>query len=142
MADTSIVIWDTKYEFNWWRPVTAIREADRDGNDATAPDKEWTPLLPTPSFPEYVSGHAAFSGAAAEILRTFFNTDQIEFTVTSDELPDVKRYFKSFKAAAEEIAWSRVYGGIHFWSADKDGLKIGTEIAKYVQRNFFTAESR
>jgi membrane-associated phospholipid phosphatase len=137
MADTCVAVWDAKYEFNSWRPVTAIREADKDGNDATLPDKQWTPLLQTPNFPEYVSGHAAFSQAAAEVLVSFFGTDSAEFEVLSDGLPGVRRHFTSFRAAAEEIAWSRVYGGIHFWSADKDAMKMGEQIAKYVQEKYF-----
>jgi hypothetical protein len=139
MADSCIAGWDAKYEFNWWRPVTAIREGDRDGNDATAADKNWVPLLQTPPFPEYVSGHAAFSGAAAEILKEFFGSDQIEFAVSSDGLPGVTKHFESFKAAADEIGWSRIYGGIHFWSADKDGLKMGEEIATFIHKNYFKA---
>ncbi|MFB8829781.1 Ig-like domain-containing protein [Azotobacter sp. CWF10] len=71
LADTSIAAWDTKYTYGGWRPITAIRQADLDGNDATAADSNWSPLLNTPNHPDYVSGHSSFSGAAAEVLGKF-----------------------------------------------------------------------
>src|SRR5204862_7113801 len=114
MADAAICAWDAKYAFNFWRPITAIQNGDTDGNAATVPDRAWTPLLPTPPFPEYVSGHSAFSGAAAEVLRVFYGGEAVSFSTGSDVLPGVRRQFDSFYEAAAEAALSRLYGGIHF----------------------------
>jgi hypothetical protein len=129
MADAAIVCWDCKYRFDFWRPVTAVREVDAD----------WTPLLPTPPFPAYTSGHSSFSGSAASALASFFGTDKVRFSSSSDGLPGVTRSFESFSAAAEEAGMSRIYGGIH-WSFDNtDGLACGREIAEHVVKQHFLA---
>ena len=132
MADAGIACWDAKYAYNFWRPVTAIREADTDGNPDTEADPGWTPLLVTPPFPEYASGHSTFSSAAATVLASFYGTGHIPFTVGSDTLPGVFRTYEGFEAAAEEIGMSRIYGGIHFLSADLDGLNAGHQIGDYL----------
>lgn len=131
MADAAICAWDAKYAFNFWRPITAIRNGDIDGNPATLPDPAWTPLIPTPPFPEYVSGHSTFSGAAAEVLRFFYGRDTVSFSIGSDLLPGVTRQFFSFSEAAAEAALSRLYGGIHFRSAIQDGLTAGLQIGEW-----------
>lgn len=132
MADAAIATWDAKYAYNFWRPVTAIPGADLDDNPETVADVGWTPLLVTPAFPEYVSGHSAFSSAAATVLARFLGTDHVSFTAVSDSVPGVTRSYASFAAAAEEIGMSRIYGGIHFLSGDLDGLRLGHAIAEYV----------
>ena len=91
LADAAIVSWDCKYTFDYWRPITAIQLADMDGNAKTEPDPTWTPLLPTPPFPEYTSGHSTFSGAAAVVLAHFYRRDRVSFNVGSDDLPGVFR---------------------------------------------------
>src|SRR5213078_1045247 len=106
MADAAICAWDAKYTFNFWRPVTAIRNSDLDGNAATDPDPAWTSFIVTPPFPDYVSGHSTFSGAASAVLAMFYGTDNISFTTGSDFLPGVQRNFNSFSAAADEAAVS------------------------------------
>lgn len=135
LADAGIACWDCKYTFNLWRPITAIREADTDDNPETDPDREWSPLLQTPPFPEYTSGHSTFSGAAAMILASFFGTDQLPFTVGSDFLPGT-RTFQSFSEAAEESALSRLYGGIHFCTGNTMGLLSGYQIGEHVAQHF------
>jgi hypothetical protein len=127
LADAAIVCWDCKFHFDLWRPVTAIREVD----------PTWTPLLPTPPFPSYTSGHSSFSGAAAAALMAFFATDDVKFSTTSDGLPGVTRSFDSFTAAAKEAGMSRIYGGIHWDFDNTDGLKCGREVGEYVAKNFF-----
>ncbi len=127
MADASIVCWECKYRCDLWRPVTAIR----------AIDPTWTPLLPTPPFPAYTSGHSSFSGAAAESLADFFGTDDVKLSSTSDGLPGVERTFDSFSAAAREAGMSRIYGGIHWEFDNSDGLACGREVGAYVARTFF-----
>ncbi len=139
LADVAIACWDSKYAYNFWRPVTAIREADRDSNDSTAADISWIPLLNTPAFPEYVSGHSAFSGAAAIVLTHFNAGDGLSFSATSDSLPGHSRQFTSLWQCAEEISQSRLYGGIHFPAALNDGLTMGKNIATHVLTHEFRA---
>jgi hypothetical protein len=136
LADTCITIWDTKYHYNYWRPVTAIQRADEDGNGTTIADKTWEPLLRTPPHPEYVSGHSGISGAAASILENHFGKENISFEASSDDVKDIKRRFTSFQTCAEEIAMSRIYGGIHFPAAGSEGLKLGRKIAEYALTHF------
>jgi hypothetical protein len=139
MADAAIVCWDIKFDTDFWRPVTAIRLADTDGNAGTVADPAWTPLIATPPFPTYTSGHSTFSGAAAAVLADFFGTDDISFTLSSEH-PDplvLNRSFTSFSQAALESANSRMYGGIHFRFDNEDGLVSGTEIGDYVMDNLF-----
>jgi PAP2 superfamily len=128
MADAAICAWDAKYAFNFWRPVTAIRFGDTDGNDATDADPAWSSFITTPPFPDYISGHSTFSGAAARVLARFYGRDDIAFVTGSDALPGVMRSFAGFAAAAAEAGVSRIYGGIHYRSANQDGLAAGAAI--------------
>jgi hypothetical protein len=134
-ADAGIVSWDAKYAFNFWRPITAIREADTAGNPKITADPTWTPLLVTPPFPSYTSGHSTFSAAAASILSSFFGK-HVHFTTGSDFLPGVSRSFKSFTEAAEEAGQSRIYGGIHYQFDNQDGLRSGRELGDFVFDHF------
>ncbi len=142
LADAAIVSWDCKYEFGLWRPITSIPLAGEDGNFLTFADPDWTPLLETPPFPEYTSGHSTFSGAAATVLAGFFGTDRIAFDVGSDDLPGVTRHYDSFSAAAWESGLSRIYGGIHFWSANVNGLRGGAQTARVVLESALRPRSR
>jgi hypothetical protein len=135
LADAAIACWDAKYACNLWRPITAIREADTDSNPDTEADPNWTPLPPTPPFPECTSGHSTFSRAAASILAGFFGSDEIPFTTSSDALPGVTRTFQSFSHAADEAGISRIYGGIHFATANISGQACGHAIAQHVIAN-------
>ena len=162
MSDTAIAIWESKYYYQVWRPITGIREADvgtgpsglGDGNDATIGNPNFMPLgAPasnlvgpnfTPPFPAYPSGHAGFGGAVFEMLRRFYRTDAIPFTFVSDEYngetvdnqgnrrPLLPRSFKSLSEAEEENGQSRIYLGIH-WSFDKTaGIEQGRRVANYI----------
>jgi hypothetical protein len=168
MADAGIAIWESKFHYDLWRPVTGIRESDAgtgpqglgDGNPATVGDPDFWPLgAPasnllgpgfTPPFPSYPSGHAGFGGALFETLRNVYRTDRVAFTFTSDEYngvttggdgavrPLVPRSFTSFSQAEEENGQSRIYLGIH-WSFDKtQGIRQGRQVADYVFANAFT----
>ena len=139
LADAAITAWDAKYAYNHWRPVTAIVNADLDGNDATESDAEWTPLLTTPPFPEYISGHSTFSGAGAKVLERFYGRDDISFMADSDGLPGTFRNFTSLSQAADESGRSRIYGGIHFEYANQDGLRSGGDIGDYAFDNYLKA---
>jgi hypothetical protein len=127
MADAAICAWDAKYTFDFWRPVTAIRAGG---------DTSWSSFIVTPPFPDYVSGHSTFSGAASTVLAMFYGTDFISFTTGSDFLPGVTRSFASFSAAADEAAVSRLYGGIHFRSANQDGQASGIIIGDWAFKNY------
>lgn len=137
LADAAIACWDCKYFFNLWRPVTAIREADTDGNPLTVADPTWSSLLVTPPFPTYSSGHSTFSGAASEILADFFGRDEFVFTFDGVGGP---RSFSSFSEAAAEAGRSRIYGGIHFEFDNQAGLAAGRAIARYVAQTQLVPE--
>ena len=137
LADAAIMSWDAKYDTNFWRPVTGIRAAETDGNPDTAADADWTPLIVTPPFPSYTSGHSSFSGAAAAVLKSFFGRDNIAFTLPSENSAVPSRSFTSFSQAAQESADSRLYGGIHWRFDNEDGLTSGTQLGNFVAKNFF-----
>jgi membrane-associated phospholipid phosphatase len=136
LADAGICCWDCKYHFAYWRPVQAIREADGDDNPATEADPTWEPLLMTPPFPAYPSGHSTFSGAAAAVLAGYFGTDAVSFSTDSEGMPGVVRSFDSFSAAAAEAGRSRIYGGIHYDFDDSAGQALGRDVGRYVVSNF------
>jgi hypothetical protein len=141
MDDALISVMDAKYHYNFWRPITAVQRADQDSNPDTVPDPGWESFLVTPPFPEYVSGHSAFSMASAVVLARFFGTDELAFSVGSDTLPAVTRRFSRLSDCAQEISLSRVYGGIHFLSACEDGKRCGSEIGAFVSSNFLLPNS-
>jgi len=136
-TDSLITGYDDKYRYNFWRPVTAIRNGDKDGNPKTAADPAWEPYLKTPSHPDYLSLHAVLCAAWAEVMARFFGTDQVGFTITSAApYPGITRSFKSFSQSAQEAADSRIYAGIHFRSSCEDGLKAGRKIGAHAFANF------
>ncbi len=138
-ADGAIAAWDAKFAYSFWRPVTAIREADTDGNAATQSDATWKPLIETPPHPDYTSGHATCSAAAAWAL-TYLLGEDVAFSNASVGLPGVFRSFNNFVEAAAEAGLSRIYGGIHFTSANIEGQALGKEVADYGMAKFFAAE--
>jgi hypothetical protein len=172
MADAAIAVWESKYYYDVWRPVTGIRESDPgtgptgagDGNSDTVGDPSFMPLgAPasnlvgpnfTPPFPAYPSGHAGFGGALFQVLRRFYGTDNIAFTFVSDEFngvtldnngnprPLLPRSFSSLSQAEEENGQSRIYLGIH-WSFDKiEGIAQGRRVGDYVFDNSFQPTHR
>jgi hypothetical protein len=129
MADAYIAGFKIRYVYDFWRPVTAIREGDNDGNDATAGDPAWDSNQNTPSVSDYPSTQSTFSAAAAVVLASLLGGDQASFTVTSGKpFEGLTRSFTSFSQAARESADSRVYAGIHFRSACEDGLALGRRV--------------
>ena len=138
LADAAISCWDAKYQYNLWRPVTAIRQADTDNNPNTTADPLWTPLITTPPFPEYTSGHSTFSGAADPVMSSVFGSDY-GFADRGDRTINTLRTFENFSEAADESGMSRIYGGIHFMSANVDGLSAGRNVGNYVVQNFLKA---
>jgi hypothetical protein len=133
VADALIACWDAKYFYEFWRPVTAIRLTDLDG-DGNPDDPSWTPLLVTPAFPEYTSGHSSLSGAAATVLADYFGEDT-PFMLESQPDPTWVRFFPSFSAALDEIADARVFAGIHFRAACVEGQAVGSDVADFILEN-------
>jgi hypothetical protein len=140
-ADAAIVCFTAKATWSFWRPVTAVQLADTDGNPATVGDPAWMPLLITPPFPDYTSGHACASGASMSMFRTFFHRDDIAFSAFS-EASGTTRHFTGFSQALTEVINARVWGGIHFRSADIDGARIGAQVTKFVARHAFRPMQR
>jgi membrane-associated phospholipid phosphatase len=138
MADAGVACWDSKYRFVFWRPVTAIHEGESDGNDDTAGDATFAPLLGvTPTHPEYPSGHSTVSGAAAAVLGELLG-DNAPFTVDSEVAGSHTRSFPSFAAALAEIHDARVFGGIHFRTACRLGSRLGANVADWVMAHAMT----
>jgi hypothetical protein len=131
MADGYIAGADTRYLYNFWRPVTAIRAGDSDGNDATAGDPTWETFMNTPALPDYPSTHSVLGGAAAVVMSRYFGTDQLSFTMTSGPpFAGITRSFKGFSEAQEENGDSRVYSGIHFRNSTVAGILQGEQIGR------------
>lgn len=135
LADAAIICWDSKYQYNFWRPITAISQADKDNNPNTTADPQWQPLLTTPPFPEYMSGHSTFSGAGDAVMNSVFGSD-FGFGDKGDKSINTLRTYENFSQAADESGMSRIYGGIHFMSANVDGLSSGRNVGNYVVQNF------
>ncbi|HET7540637.1 MAG TPA: vanadium-dependent haloperoxidase [Polyangiaceae bacterium] len=136
LADTRIAVWDAKYQYGYWRPITAINTDADYGNAAAVPDTTWVPLLETPNHPEYPSGHSTTGGGGGHLLATFFGTDEVSFAVGSDTLAGVTRGFEKFSAAEQENADSRIYGGIHYRFSNDTGIALGHQIADIVAQNY------
>jgi hypothetical protein len=131
VADALVACWRAKYDHAYWRPVTAIRLAGTDGNPATSADPAWTPLLPTPPYPDYVSGHACVTGAASHTFGHLFGPDTMDVDVFSPAT-GTSRHFDSVTALDREAADARVWLGFHFRKAMTDGNALGHRVAARV----------
>lgn len=139
MADAAITAWDSKITFVFWRPITAIREGDNDGNPQTAGDPTWSPLIATPPYPDYTSGANNLTAAATRSLALFFGTDEMNFSVTTTNPgPTVQdtRDFTSFSAVQLEVVNARIYEGIHFRFADEAARKQGRQVAQWAHSHY------
>ena len=154
-ADASIGCWNDKAFYSFWRPITAIRLANDDHNPATVADPNWVPLfdptvpvsgppLITPGFPDHPSGHTCISGAIVNTLQSFFGTDKVPFTAVSNKClpaPCANRSFDRLSLALKEIIDARVWGGIHFRTADVQGVTLGRKVANQLVNNYFQPAS-
>jgi hypothetical protein len=132
-AEASIVCWDAKYTVNFWRPITAIRNGDADGNVRTDADPAWTPLLTTPQHPEYLSGHATNSAAMATVLKLLFGDDPgVAIVAASPTNPGFVRNWDRFSDGVDEVIEARIYGGIHYRTSDEDGAAVGARVGRAV----------
>jgi hypothetical protein len=135
-ADAAIACWDDKAHWLHWRPISAIREAESDGNPATSADPNWVSLIANPPYPEHPAGHPCVSGSIVATLRDFFRSDRRDFGATS-AVSGTTRSFTRFSQAIDEIIDARVYSGIHFRTADEQGAEIGRRVAGWRDRHFF-----
>lgn len=140
MADSAIAAWDCKLVYNFWRPLTAIRSGDDDGNPKTAGDANWTPLVGTPPYSDYTSGANNFSGSTTRAMSLFFDTNEMEFEIaTTNPGPtqnDTRSYSK-FSEVRDEVELARILQGIHFRFADSDARRQGEHIAQWAHSHFF-----
>ena len=134
-ANVFIADWDAKFHYNFWRPITAIRNGDQDGNDATERDAGWSPLNATPMHPEYPSAAAIVAGVGAGILESVFGTGPLPFTITDYANPSLTRPFRSAAHMAEEQREVRVWGGIHYRNSLIVSDEMGRKIAAYLVAN-------
>lgn len=134
-ADAVIAAWDAKLRYHSWRPVTAINLADTDGNDATEADPTWAPLLVTPPFPEYVSGHTTVIGAVTQALRELDGTRVVDLDMQSP-VTGTTRHYETSRTLNDEGIGARIWGGIHFRTADEVGRDVGRDVGRWAFRSF------
>jgi hypothetical protein len=134
-ADALITCWRIKYEHPFWRPVTAIQQADRDGNPATAPDPAWASLRPSPPYPDHPSGHGCVSSAVAESLEELFGAGQVDMQIRSS-VTNTMRTYDDEQAWLDDVVDARVWLGIHFRDAVDDAREIGHDVADAVECEF------
>ena len=131
--DANIASFESKYYYNYWLPVTAIRAGDADGNSATQGDATWTPTLAPPPTPDHVSTPASALSSSCEIFTRFFGNDNMPFTLTNPfDTPGVERSYPSFSTASREGALARIYIGSHFRNSVIEGEKLGRKVGKHV----------
>ena len=135
-ADAIISVWHAKYLYGFWRPITAIRLADTDGNPATIADPTWTPLLITPPYPDYVSGYSGLTGAFSRALEDVLDTDHLQLTLISTAVPDI-RHYDSGDSLRNDVINARVWLGIHFRFADTGGVEMGERVADWALDHYF-----
>jgi hypothetical protein len=137
-ADAAIACWDSKRHFSFWRPVTAIREAEHDDNPGTSGVPDWEPLVNTPNYPDYTSGANAVTAAVTTVLALFFGTDSYDFSVTTNAplATQKTRAFTRFSQAAEEVVNARILLGIHFRFADDIARTQGNQVANWTFTRF------
>ena len=133
-ADSAISIWDDKAHWSFWRPITAIREADTDGNAATDADPTWEPLAANPPYPEHPSGHLGLSGSHIETLQEFFHTDHMTWT---DTAAGKTLTYTRLSDALDEIIDVRIWSGIHFRAADEQSAHLAKQVAKWRKHHYF-----
>ena len=133
MADALIACWEAKYHYDFWRPVTAVAAADRDGNTDTAPAVNWTSFIVTPPFPSYPSGHACAGAAARVVLEHEFGPDGFEVTLTSPAAPELSRSYHAWQDLLDDVNDARVFGGVHYRFDQEQGGELGRAVGEYDQ---------
>jgi len=136
VADSYIAVFDAKYTYVFWRPITAIRNGDIDGNDATERDPGWEPLVDTPLHPEYPCAHCINSGAARAVLEAEFGTGPHPLTMTSATAPGVTHKWGTIAEYAEEVSLARIYGGLHYRNSTVVGKAMGKKIGELAVQKY------
>ena len=140
LTDAQIACWDAKFTYRQWRPLSAIREADSDGNPVTEPDPNWLPLVPTPPFPDYPAAHACSAGAAAAVLAGYVHPGEpLVVTSPATGIPAGSgrtRVYPTLQAIKTSVANARVYAGVHFRSSSDAGARIGEKVGSWVVQRF------
>ena len=137
LTDAYIAVFEAKYHYNFWRPVTAIRNGDIDGNPATERDATWQPLDSTPMHPEYPCAHCILSGAAAAVIASTGGLGELrEFSLTSPTLPSVTHRWSDLESFTAEVANARIWAGFHYRSSTRVGTAMGEEVGRYVAMHF------
>jgi hypothetical protein len=135
LTDSIIAVLDAKYYYNFWRPITAIRNGDVDGNPATDREATWQPIAITPMHPEYPCAHCIQSGSVAAVVKAVFATEEIpEIAITSPTAPGITHRWTSMTALTEEIASARIWAGFHYRFSTRVGTQMGYRIGEYVVR--------
>ncbi len=140
IGDAVIAAWDSKFHYNFWRPVTAIRAADTDGNPNTEPDTAWLPLGITPGHPEYPAAHGYVTGGLAYGLERYFGTSALDITLTSASVPGSPMTYHTYASTdsiVREVINARVYGGMHYRNSVEVGAAIAQKVADWVADHFF-----
>jgi hypothetical protein len=135
ISDAAVATFDTKYHYRLWRPETAIRAGDTDGNPKTDPDAAFAPFIATPCFPSYPSAHATLSNAAREMIERIFGGGPQSITVSTPAVPGVTLQYDKLKQITADIDDARVYGGIHFRFDQDAGAEQGRRVGEYVYKN-------
>jgi hypothetical protein len=136
LADAVIGCFNAKYDFSFWRPVTAIRNGDIDGNPDTVADPNWTPLAVTPGHPEYPAAHGCLTGALADTLKAYFGTPNVPMAVSS-AVTGTTHHFNSVLELQKEVEWARIYAGFHYHHSLVQGFALGHKVAHNVANNYF-----
>ena len=135
--DATLAVFDAKYAYNRWRPVTAIRNADRHANGTVERDATWTSVIDAPMHPEYPCAHCTIDGAAGVVLKKYFGSGSLpEFTLTFDGMPGVRRRYTSIDQLEEEVSMARIWGGVHFRTSNEVGHLLGKHVGEYVLANY------
>jgi hypothetical protein len=134
--DALIAVFDAKYHYNFWRPITAIRNGDIDDNPATDREATWQPMADTPMHPEYPCAHCILSGAVSGVVMTMLGTEEIpEIATTSPTAPGVTHRWTNIRAFADEVANARIWAGFHYRFSTRAGTDMGRKIGEYVVNN-------
>jgi hypothetical protein len=135
MSDSLVASFFNKYQYNFWRPETAIHAGDTDGNPKTEPDPNFAPFITTPCFPSYPSNHGSAGNAAAEVMRHLYGEAGHLITLTNPAVPTIVLQYTSFKEITDDISDARVYGGIHFRTDQVAGARLGRAVGSAVYKN-------
>jgi len=136
VADTYIALWEAKYRYHLWRPITAIRNADRDGNSETRVNPAWEPLNTTPMHPEYPCAHCAISSVTAATLKSIYGEEEGNLEMHNPGLPAFPRHYRALDQYVADVSNSRIWGGAHYRFSTVAGIRLGKEVAGYAVGNF------